>query len=347
MAQATESWTFTSHAVPGSVDDRGWQALIRHIEQAAGDRIEIKALLRGEGGTETAYLSHLRRGRVNLSTASFASSAAIVPEVAVLSLPYLFDTQGEIDFIVDEFLDGIFRELFAAKGLVLVRWLDVGWIHLATRDALSRPASLSGKRIRAPASPAARLFLTRVGADVAVLPFADIVPGLDTGLIDGAVTTTIMYDGLLKDTAPHFLLTRHSYEVGFLLANRRWYAQLDPADRRLISEGYPDTAEFRQAMRTDLVGITASMVNGGWASSPSDADLALWRQAAAGDNYNYGTQSFPGNEAPGISVFLRDGDGVYLTYQTFSRGLDMLNGAYHMLDLTPRGRDESEVLTSR
>ena len=66
-------------------------------------------------------------------------------------------------------------------------------------------------------------------------------------------------------------------------------------------------------------------------------------QAAAGDNYNYGTQSFPGNEAPGISVFLRDGDGVYLTYQTFSRGLDMLNGAYHMLDLTPKGRDESEL----
>ena len=62
--------------------------------------------------------------------------------------------------------------------------------------------------------------------------------------------------------------------------------------------------------------------------------------AAAGDNYNYGTQTFGANEAPGISVFARDGERVFLTYQTFSRGLDMLNSAYHMLDLTPKGRDE-------
>ena len=40
-------------------------------------------------------------------------------------------------------------------------------------------------------------------------------------------------------------------------------------------------------------------------------------------------------------TFTIDDDGrVYLTYQTFSRGLDMVNGAYHMLDLTAAGRDE-------
>ncbi len=65
-------------------------------------------------------------------------------------------------------------------------------------------------------------------------------------------------------------------------------------------------------------------------------------QLESGDpNYNFGTQVFGGDEAPGISVFTRTGDGrIFLTYQTFSRGLDMLNGAYHMLDLTPKGRDE-------
>ena len=65
-------------------------------------------------------------------------------------------------------------------------------------------------------------------------------------------------------------------------------------------------------------------------------------QVESGDPiYNFETQSFPGDEAPGISVFTRTDDGrIFLTYQTFSRGLDMVNGAYHMLDLTPKGRDE-------
>lgn len=58
-------------------------------------------------------------------------------------------------------------------------------------------------------------------------------------------------------------------------------------------------------------------------------------------NYNFGTGSFGGEEAPGVSVFTRVDDGrVFLTYQTFARGLDILNGAYHYLDLTPKGRDE-------
>ena len=58
--------------------------------------------------------------------------------------------------------------------------------------------------------------------------------------------------------------------------------------------------------------------------------------------YNYATGSFPVAEAPGMSVFSRDPESgaIYHTYSCYARGLDMLNGAYHLLDLVPRGRDE-------
>jgi predicted dithiol-disulfide oxidoreductase (DUF899 family) len=45
------------------------------------------------------------------------------------------------------------------------------------------------------------------------------------------------------------------------------------------------------------------------------------------------------SEMPGISVFLREGDRIYHTYSTYERGLDMLNVAYHYLDITPKGRN--------
>ena len=57
--------------------------------------------------------------------------------------------------------------------------------------------------------------------------------------------------------------------------------------------------------------------------------------------YNYAFDAFPGAERPGISVFYKDADGaIYHTYSCYARGLDMLNGAYHLLDLVPKGRDE-------
>ena len=58
--------------------------------------------------------------------------------------------------------------------------------------------------------------------------------------------------------------------------------------------------------------------------------------------YNYGTRAFGIEDAPGISVFAKDPSGkIFHTYSCYSRGLDMLNGAYHLLDLTPKGRDEA------
>lgn len=60
--------------------------------------------------------------------------------------------------------------------------------------------------------------------------------------------------------------------------------------------------------------------------------------------YNYQAGGFPSDEAPGISVFSKDESGsIFHTYSCYARGLDMLNGAYHMLDLVPKGRDEADL----
>ena len=56
--------------------------------------------------------------------------------------------------------------------------------------------------------------------------------------------------------------------------------------------------------------------------------------------YNYQTIPVSMSELPGISVFLKDDGKIYHTYSTYTRGLDMLNLAYHYMDLTPKGRDE-------
>lgn len=60
--------------------------------------------------------------------------------------------------------------------------------------------------------------------------------------------------------------------------------------------------------------------------------------------YNYGMQSFPREEAPGISVFYKDDAGeIFHTYSTYGRGVEVMMGAYHLMDLTPKGRDENDV----
>jgi predicted dithiol-disulfide oxidoreductase (DUF899 family) len=61
-------------------------------------------------------------------------------------------------------------------------------------------------------------------------------------------------------------------------------------------------------------------------------------------NYNYTMQEFPSAEAPAISVFYKDATGgVFHTYSTYGRGVEVLMGAYRILDLVPKGRDEDRL----
>jgi predicted dithiol-disulfide oxidoreductase (DUF899 family) len=57
--------------------------------------------------------------------------------------------------------------------------------------------------------------------------------------------------------------------------------------------------------------------------------------------YDYQNGPFMSDEMPGASFFYKHDTEVFHTYSTYSRGIDMLNGAYHWLDLVPKGRDEN------
>lgn len=70
--------------------------------------------------------------------------------------------------------------------------------------------------------------------------------------------------------------------------------------------------------------------------------LKTEEQGKAQVYYNYEMTEFPAEERPGLSVFFKDPSGdIFHTYSTYARGLDILVGTYNLLDLVPKGRDES------
>jgi predicted dithiol-disulfide oxidoreductase (DUF899 family) len=57
--------------------------------------------------------------------------------------------------------------------------------------------------------------------------------------------------------------------------------------------------------------------------------------------YNYETTDAGMPDREGASVFYKDPQGaIFHTYSCYARGIELLNGTYHMLDLVPKGRDE-------
>lgn len=64
--------------------------------------------------------------------------------------------------------------------------------------------------------------------------------------------------------------------------------------------------------------------------------------AARNAEYNYQTMDPGIEELPGYSVFAKNDAGeVFHTYSAFARGAETLLGTYALLDMTPKGRDET------
>ena len=82
----------------------------------------------------------------------------------------------------------------------------------------------------------------------------------------------------------------------------------------------------------------------------SDYQVSFTPEEKAGSKvfYNYEfIESFPSEERPGASVFCKNAAGeIFHTYSTYGRGLDILIGTYHFLDLSPKGRDEDGLAWS-
>jgi predicted dithiol-disulfide oxidoreductase (DUF899 family) len=71
----------------------------------------------------------------------------------------------------------------------------------------------------------------------------------------------------------------------------------------------------------------------------SDFGVTFGKESSA-SGYNYENRPFPMPEAPGLSTLLREGEDVFHVYSSYQRGVDILIGAYNIMDLMPFGRHE-------
>ena len=121
-------------------------------------------------------------------------------------------------------------------------------------------------------------------------------------------------------------------------------AHRDVAFAAISGAPYPEIEKFRTRMgwRFPWVSSNANSFNYDYSVSFTPEQVASGKIG-----YNFGTSPHLNGELPGISVFAKDDAGdVFHTYSTYGRGVEVMMGAYRMLDLTPKGRDEGSLTHS-
>jgi len=251
-------------------------------ERASGGRMRLKPLIYGQLGSEEQLLSGLRRGRIRFANLSAQVTSSIVPELALLYAPFLFDGTEEADYVYDHYLTPVFRELLAEVGLHLVTWYEIGFHSVYAKRPLILPEDAAGIRFRVSSSLNARLFAEAIGADVIPLGFGDIVPALQTGLIDAGENSVSLYARTgIAGEAPHFTLTRHAFGISVIVADKRWWDGLPESDRAILAEAFPSAERSRQAIRAETERDLRDPELGIRAHDLTEEQRDAWKRATA------------------------------------------------------------------
>lgn len=278
--------TVGAFAAPGSPWNKHWQMFKQNAESRSNGEIAVKLLINGEAGGESATMTNIRRNRMQFGGFTLAGGAPVLPELDVLLIPFFFDDRAELDFVMDEFLMPKFRELFAKKNLYLVQWVEVGWTNIYGKGPIRLPKDANDRRMRAQAAIAAQEFMGSIGAEMIQMEFADVIPSLQTGLIYGGETNTILYGltGLLEE-APHMTMTRHSYDTGIVVANLSWLNSLPADQQEIIKTAFVSSDEARADVRVVADALEAVIEKkGGFRYELTADERAIWVEATK-DNY--------------------------------------------------------------
>ena len=243
--QGKEQIITTTSAAPIYLKEHFYQ-FKNKLEKNFIGKSEVVLLINGESGSEENSIMALRRGRIQISVISIGAASSVVPEFSALTIPFLFNSDKEADYILDNHLFDSFNDILSDKNLVLMRWLDSGWSIVYGKKPIVSPKDTSGYRIRSPSSVPTRYFFESFNTDVIQLPFSEIIPSLQTGLIEGGITSVSMYlFAGIYEHAPFLTLTNHALNPGAVLANKEWFDSLSNTNKKAVLNSFPKSKTLR------------------------------------------------------------------------------------------------------
>lgn len=233
QAQSTPvEFKFASSAPPTSPWAKQIDRMAAQVAEETKGAVKVTPFYGSQLGSENDAIAQISRGRIDMGSFTANSVALQVPEIALLQLPFFFDSQAQRDCVLDNHVQNHTVEALAKKNLVFVNWGEVGSVHLPGKKAYATPADVKGIKVGVVANKMTADFWRAMGANPIPTNVAEATSSSQTGLIDTYPTPFAFYvpSGLNK-VLPTITKLPLWESAGVTLINKGIYDKL-PADLR-------------------------------------------------------------------------------------------------------------------
>ena len=271
-------------APKGSTYHRALQEMGEKWRQAQGPSSTFTIYTDGTQGGEADMVRRMRVGQLNAALVSVVGLMEIDRSVTALQyMPMVYHDWAEVDYVREKLRANLEKRL-QDKGFVVLLWGEAGWVRYFSKEQELTPADFKKTKLWVWSGDNDQVDLMKaIGYQPVPLETADILPGLQTGLINAvSVSSYFALVGQFDSVAKHMLDLKWAPVTGAAVITRKAWDQMSPAAREQLKiAGEAAGIKIRERARQEDLEAIEAMKKRGLVVHPVTPDLeADWRRMA-------------------------------------------------------------------
>ncbi len=233
---------------------KGAMELKKNVEAKTGGKIQIEVYPSSQLGDTKDMQEQVKAGANIAVITDAARLAESVPAVGILGAPYIVDNfeQGR-KLVTSSLFKGWTDELAAKHGY---RVLSFNWYqgarHFLTNKPIRTPEDLKGLRIRTPGATVWQETIRAMGASPTALAWAEVYPGIQQKVIDGAEAQFPAVVGArLYEVVKYITKTGHFQLITPLVCSETWFKKLPKEYQDILLEEALKAGDFASKLTID------------------------------------------------------------------------------------------------
>jgi TRAP-type transport system periplasmic protein len=231
--------TVLAKPMPWGIAGERWAELIK--EKTKG-RIKVKQYPGTSlvGGDQTKEYTAIRQGAIDMAIGSTINWSPQVKELNIFAMPFLMPDYKAIDALTQGDVGKEIFKILESKDTVPLAWGENGFRELSnSKHPIRKPEDLKGLKIRVVGSPLFLETFAALGANPTQMSWADAVPALSSGAVDGQENPLTVYVvAKLSTAANQKYLTIWNYVADPLIfvVNKEVWNGWTPEDQKAVRE---------------------------------------------------------------------------------------------------------------
>jgi len=268
-------------------DGSVWHKVLRDMGdewmRGTSGRVGLRIYPGGVAGDEPDMVRKMRIGQIQAAALTITGLADIDDAFNVFATPMMFDSYAELFYVLDK-MEPVLKQRLEAKGFVLVNWGHGGWVYFFSKQPIASLVDLKKAKMFAWAGDDRMVQSWKSGGFHPVaLAATDILPGLNTGMIDLLPTTPLAANSLQWfRQVPYMADAGLGPLVGGLVITKSGWNKISAADRAAVEKACQkaEARLMKDVPAQDSTSVREMQSRGLKVIPIKAAELQSWRKVA-------------------------------------------------------------------